>query len=187
MPKSGIFWKFLTADFWRRMSLHLRQNLDQFLHRPHNPVKKLVHQLWLDHLGDIYNRAFAAAGEPAGFGVGAAAAGEDEDAGVGPIQGLEVGGELAFGEGVVEAFGVLGEGPGGGVRVDVGPVEAGAAVGRVTEVIDFVARSPEAGDDVGVIGVPPAGCDVDFGHDDKDSFTKISIFVGIDGNCYLAT
>ena len=87
------------------------QNLDQLLHRPHDPVKELVHQFRLDHFGDVDEGALAVAGHPAGFGVGAAAAGEDEDAGIGPFEGVEVGGELAFGEGMAEAFGVLGEGP----------------------------------------------------------------------------
>ena len=87
------------------------QNLDQLLQRPHNPVKQLVHQFRLDHFGDEDDGAFAAAGHPAGFGVGAAAGGEDEDAGIGPFEGVDVGRKLAFGEGVAEAFGILGEGP----------------------------------------------------------------------------
>jgi len=40
-----------------------------------------------------------------------AATRKNQDAGIGPGEGVEVGGELAFGEGVVEAFGVLREGP----------------------------------------------------------------------------
>ncbi len=96
--------------------------------------------------------------------MGAAAAGEDEDAGVGPAQGVQVGGELALGERVVEAFGVLGEGPVRGGRVDVGPVEAGAAVGRVAEVVYFVARLAQAPYDFGEVLVSPAGGDVDLCH-----------------------
>ena len=43
-------------------------------------------------------------------------------------------------------------------------MEAGAAVGRVAEVVHFVARFPQAGDDGGEVLVPPTGCDVDSGH-----------------------
>ncbi len=57
-------------------------------------------------------------------------------------------------------FGVLLERPVGGVFVYVGPVETGAAVGRVTEVVDIVVFLAEALDHFGVIGISPAGCDV---------------------------
>ena len=127
-------------------------------------VEELVHQLRLHHFGDVDDDALAAAGEVAGFGVGAATAGEEEHAGIGPLQGLQIGFELLFGKRMAETFGVPVEGPIRGVFIDVGPVEAGAAVGRVTEVVDFVAGGPEAGDHFGEIGVPPTGGDVDFCH-----------------------
>ena len=50
-------------------------------------VKELVHQFGLLHFGDVDDDFFAGAGHPACFGVGAAAAGEDEDAGIGPFKG----------------------------------------------------------------------------------------------------
>ena len=50
-------------------------------------VKELVHQFGLLHFGDVDDDFSAGAGHPAGFGVGAAAAGEDEDAGIGPFKG----------------------------------------------------------------------------------------------------
>ena len=137
---------------------------DEVVEGAGDAVEEFVHQFGFLHLGDVDDDFLAGAGHPAGFGVGAAAAGEDEDAGVGPGEGVDVGLELALGEGVVEAFGVLGEGPFGGVRVDVGPVEAGAAVGRVAEVVDFVARLAQAPYDFGEVLVSPAGGDVDFCH-----------------------
>ena len=42
-------------------------------------------------------------------------------------------------------------------------MEAGSAVGRVAEVIDLVAFFAEALDDIFVVGVSPAGGDVDHG------------------------
>ena len=142
----------------------LLQRGDELVDCAGDAVEEFVHEFGLLHLGDIDDDALAGAGHPAGFGVGAAAAGEDEDAGVGPVQGVQVGGELAFGFGVVEAFAVFVEGPVGRVFVDVGPVEAGAAVGRVTEVVDFVSRGAEALHYLCVVFVPPAGGDVYSGH-----------------------
>jgi hypothetical protein len=43
-------------------------------------------------------------------------------------------------------------------------VESGVAVGRVPEVIDFMAFLAEAFDHFGVIRISPAGCDVNSGH-----------------------
>ncbi len=142
----------------------LLQRGDQLVDCAGDAVEEFVHEFGFLHFGDVDEDAAADAGHPAGLGVGAAAAGEDEDAGVGPAQGVQVGGELAFGFGVVEAFGVLGEGPVRGGRVDVGPVEAGAAVGRVAEVVDFVARLAQAPYDFGVVLVSPAGGYVDLCH-----------------------
>ena len=142
-----------------------------FLDLPHQLLQiagdageKLVHEFGFDHFGDVGEDALAGAGHPAGFGVGAAAARKDEDAGVGPGEGVDVGLELALGEGVVETFGVLGVGPVRGVGVDVGPVEARAAVGRIAEVVDLMSCFPQAGHHFGEVFVPPAGGDVDPGH-----------------------
>jgi len=140
------------------------QLADELVNCAGDAVEEFVHEFGLLHLGDVDEDFAAGAGHPAGFGVGAAPAGEDEDAGVGPAEGVEVGGELALGLGVAEAFAVLVEGPVGGGGVDVGPVEAGAAVGRVAEVVDFVARLAQAPYDFGVVLVSPAGCDVDLCH-----------------------
>ena len=74
--------------------------------------------------------------------MGAAAAGEYQDAGIGPFKGLDVIGKLALREGVAEAGGVLGEVPVCRVGVHVGPVEAGTAGERVTEVVDLVTCRP---------------------------------------------
>ena len=138
----------------------ISETLYQVIQIANHFVEQLVHQLWLHHLGDVSYDAFAGAGNPSGLGVGTAAAGEDEDAGIGLLKGLQIGGELAFGEGVGQAIGILLERPVGGVFVYVGPVEAGAAVGRVAEVVDIVAFLAEALDHFGVIGISPAGCDV---------------------------
>ena len=54
----------------------------------HDIIKELVHKLRLDHLGDVDDDFFAGSGHPAGFGVGAAAAGEYQDARVRPRQGI---------------------------------------------------------------------------------------------------
>lgn len=96
--------------------------------------------------------------------MGTAAAGEYQDAGVRPFQGLEVGRELALGLRVMQTLGVLLEGPVRGVFVHVGPTESFSAVRRVAEVIDFVAGGAQALDDLGVVLVPPAGGDVNLGH-----------------------
>ena len=84
---------------------------DQVIEAPDDGVEELVHQLRFDHFRDVGDAAPAGAGHPAGFGVGAAAAGEDEHAGVGPFQRLQVGGELALRLRMVKALGVLREGP----------------------------------------------------------------------------
>ena len=96
--------------------------------------------------------------------MGAAAAGEDEDAGVGPFQSLQVGLELPFGLRMVQALGILRKAPVRGVFVDVRPAETISAVRRIPEIIDFVPGLPEAGHHFGEISVPPAGSDVDPGH-----------------------
>ena len=48
-------------------------------------VEEFVHEFGFLHFGDVDYDFFAGAFHPAGFGVGAAAAGEHEDAGVGPV------------------------------------------------------------------------------------------------------
>ncbi len=52
------------------------------------------------------------------------------------------------------------------IRVEghIGPAEPVSAVGRVAEVIDFMARFAQGLDDFGVVLVSPAGGDVDLGH-----------------------
>ena len=79
----------------------LGELVDQFVEGAGDAVEEFVHQFGFLHLGDVDDDFLAGAGHPAGLGVGAAAAGEDEHAGVGPVQGFQVGGELAFGLGVV--------------------------------------------------------------------------------------
>ena len=91
--------------------------------------------------------------------MGAAAAGEYEDAGVGPFEGFEVCGELAFSQRMGQAFLILLEIPFKGFRVNVGPAESVAAVGRIAEVIDFVPGLSDARDDFRIVLVPPAGGD----------------------------
>ena len=47
---------------------------------------------------------------------------------------------------------------------DIGPVEAAGVVLGITEVIDFVTGFSQRGHHFGLVWVPPAGGDVDFGH-----------------------
>ena len=108
----------------KRMIPLFAEALDQVFQGADDGVEQLVHQLGFHHFRDVGDDLPAGAGHPAGFRVGAAAAGEYEDAGVRPFQGCQVGGELAFRLRVVKSFGILREGPGRGVFVDVRPAEA---------------------------------------------------------------
>lgn len=67
-----------------------------FLQISANKVKQLIHQLSLLHFRDIDNDFLSSSFHPAGFGVGAAAAGEYQKARVCPIQGIDVSLELSF-------------------------------------------------------------------------------------------
>ncbi len=80
----------------------LLNNPEQIIEVVHNPVKELVHQLRLLLFRHVDDGFETFAGEPAGFGVGAAAAREYEDAGIGPAHGVEVGLEAFFGNGMGE-------------------------------------------------------------------------------------
>ena len=61
-------------------------------------------------------------------------------------------------------FGVLLEGPIRGIYIHISPVEPGAAVRRISEVIDIVTFGLEAICHLGIVRTPPSGGDVDFGH-----------------------
>lgn len=138
---------------------------DQVVGVVHYLVEQPVHQFWLLHLRDVDYNFLSAAGHPAGFGVSAAAAGENQDAGIGPFKGLQIGLELTLGLRMVQAFGILLESPFRGVFVDVRPSESIAAVGRVPEIIYFVSCFAKLCNNFGVVGVSPTGGDVDFCHD----------------------
>lgn len=142
----------------------ITEALHQVIKIVHNLVKEFVHQLRPHHLRDINDDALAGADHPAGFGVGAAAAREYEDAGVGGLEGLQIGRKLTFGQWMVQSVGVLLEGPIRGVFVDVSPMEADAAVRRIPEIIDSQAFFLEAFDNSFVVWVSPAGGDVDVCH-----------------------
>ena len=137
--------------------------VEKGIQTPHNPVKELVHQLWLLFFRHIDDGFEAFAGEPAGFGVGAAAAGEYEDADIGPKHGVQVGLEAFLGDGVGQVLDVLGRLPVLPVFIYVGPVEAAGVVFGIAEVIDLVAGFPQRGHHFGLVWVPPAGGDVDSG------------------------
>ena len=165
---------------WNRFLRYARndnrlQEFYQIIQGIRNAIEEEVHEFGLDGFGDVDEGAFAAAGEVAGFGVGAAAGGEDEDAGVGPFQGFKIGLKLLLSQGVLETLCILVEGPVQGVFVDTCPFETVAAVRGIAEVIDAVAFGAEALYHFGKIGVPPAGGDVDLCHE-----TKIRFFREID-------
>ena len=77
------------------------------LQAPADEIEQLVHELCFLHLGDVDNDFFAFAGEPAGLGVGASAAWQNEDAGIGPFQSLYVIGELLLGLRTFKSFAIL--------------------------------------------------------------------------------
>ena len=125
----------------------LQNGRKQVLEVSHNPVKQLIHQLRLLLFRHVDNGSEAFAGEPAGFGVGAAAAGEYEDAGIGPTHGVEVGLEAFFGNGVGQALDVLGRLPVLPVFIYVGPVEGAgrfviglAADVKILEIANILRR-----------------------------------------------
>ena len=163
---------------WNRFLRYARndnrlQEFYQIIQGIRNAIEEEVHEFGLDGFGDVDEGAFAAAGEVAGFGVGAAAGGEDEDAGVGPFQGFKIGLKLLLSQGVLETLSILVESPVQGVFVDTCPFETVAAVWGIAEVIDTVSFGAEALYHFGEIGVPPAGGDVDLCHE-----TKIRFFPG---------
>ena len=141
----------------------IAQALHQVVKIVHNPVKQLVHQLRLHHFRNVHDDALPGTGHPSGFGVGAAAAWENEDAGVGLLQGLQIGRKLAFGKWMVQSFGVLFKRPIRGVFVHVSPMEPIAAMRWITEVIYGETFGLEAFDYILIIWVSPAGGDVDHG------------------------
>ena len=98
-------------------------SLHQDLLVAHNAIKQLVHQLRLLLFRHVDNGFEAFAGEPASFGVGAAAAGEYDDADIGPKHGVQVGLEAFLGDGVGQALDVLGRLSVLPVFIYVGPVE----------------------------------------------------------------
>ena len=151
------------------------QCLYQIIQVPNDPVEELVHKFRLLHFGDVDENLPPGAGHPAGLGVGAAAAGKDENAGVGPFQGFQVGGELAFRQGVMQTLGILFECPFRGFRVDVGPMETRPAVRRIAEVIHFVTGLAEALHHVGEVRIPPAGGNIDSSHTAKIHFFPIFV------------
>ena len=97
--------------------------INQFLGVTNYTVKQFIHQLRLLLFRHVDNGSEAFAGEPAGFGVGAAAARKDQNAGVGPEHGVEVGLEALLGDGVGEVADVFVRLPVLPVFIYVGPVE----------------------------------------------------------------
>ena len=146
--------------------------MHQIIQTPHNPVKQLIHQLRLLLFRHIDNSFEAFAGEPASFGVGAAAAGEYEDADIGPKHGVEVGLEAFLGNGVGEVADVFGWLPVLPVLVHIGPMETAGVVFGVTEVVDLVACFSQRGHHFGLVFVPPAGGDVNSCHGASVCFAR---------------
>ena len=69
---------------------------------------------------------------------------------------------------MVQSFGVLLEGSIRGIYIHISPVEPGAAVRRIPEVIDIVTFGLEAIYHLGIVWIPPAGGDIDAGHIEYD-------------------
>ena len=135
----------------------------QIIKIAHNPVEEFVHQLRLNHFRDVGDNAFPGTGHPAGFGVGAPAARENEHACVRLPQGLQIGRKLALGKRMAQSLLVLLKGPIRGVFVHVSPMEAGAAVRRIPKVVNGEAFLAKAFNHFGVVFVSPAGGNVDHG------------------------
>jgi hypothetical protein len=96
--------------------------------------------------------------------VSAAATRENQDAGVGRFEGIQVCSELTFGEWMVQSFGVFLKSPVRSILVYISPMETGTTVRRVTEIIDIVTFGPKAGYHFWVIRVSPTGGYVDMSH-----------------------
>jgi hypothetical protein len=108
--------------------------------------------------------------------VGTAATREYQDAGVGGFESIQVCGELTFREWMVQSFGVFFKGPVWSILVYISPMETGTTVRRVTEIINIVSFGPKAVYHFGVIGVSPAGGNVDHNQINLNK-TKISISI----------
>lgn len=93
--------------------------------------------------------------------MGAAAARKNQNAGIHPLQSLNVIGELLLRRRMRQALCVLRKRP---IRVDVRPVETMPTMRRIPEIIDLVAVLPQPPDDFEEIGVALTGCYVDSCH-----------------------
>jgi hypothetical protein len=96
--------------------------------------------------------------------VSAAATRENQDTSVRRFEGFQVCGELTFREWMVQSFGVFLKGPVRSILINIGPMETSTTVRRVPEIIDIVPFGPKAVYNFRVIGVSPAGCNVDMSH-----------------------
>lgn len=74
--------------------------------------------------------------------MGAATARQNQNAGVSPLQRFNVIGELLLRRMMRQTVCVLRKRPICAIRVDVGPMEAVAALRRITEIIDLVTELP---------------------------------------------
>ena len=127
-------------------------------------IKHLIHQLRILLVGDVGYDLLAGAGHPASLGVGGSAAGEYQDADIGPSHGVKIALESVSGPFVVQvAYVVLG-GPILPIRIHIFPKEAAFAVGRVAEIKYLVTLLAELLYHLGLVGVSPAGGYVDFCH-----------------------
>ncbi len=136
----------------------LWDRLYNFFHRVSNAVKHLIHQLRILLVGNVGNHLLAGAGHPAGLGVGGSAAGEYQDADIGPTHGIEIALESVSGPFVVQVADVVLGGPIGPIGIYVLPKEAAFAIRRVAEIKYLVSLLAELLYHLGLVGVLPAGC-----------------------------
>lgn len=148
----------------------LWDRLYNFFHRVSNAVKHLIHQLRILLVRDVGNDLLAGTGHPAGLGVGGAAAGENQDADIGPTHGVKIALESVSGPFVVKVGYVVAGGPLLPVGIYVFPEESAFAVGRVAEIKYLVSLLAELLYHLGLVGVLPAGGYVYLGHNQVSCF-----------------
>ena len=133
-------------------------------YRVRDAIKHLIHQLRILLIGDVGYDLLAGTGHPTCLGVGGSAAGEYQDADIGPTHGVKIALESVAGPFVVQVGDVVPGGPLLPVGVNVAPEESAAAVGRVAEIKYLVTLLAELLYYIGLVGVFPDGGYVDLGH-----------------------
>ena len=134
----------------------LWDRLYNFFHGVSDAIKHLIHQFRILLLWNIGNDLLAGTGHPAGLGVGGSAAGEYQDADIGPAHGVKITLESVSGPFVVQVVYVVLGGPIGPIGIYVFPEEAAFAVGWVAEIKNLVSLLAELLYHLGLVGVLPA-------------------------------